>query len=99
MDLLFLKTERDIEDLEEAIVEAWKAEMEKDWSNFDLPEITAEEAFQAFNPGNVIMSAEAYDDPDMTAWLWDNVLKMNDVYAVYGEGFAIVYDSELIDAL
>ncbi|SDY29453.1 hypothetical protein [Eubacterium barkeri] len=88
-----------IEDLKGAIIDAWEKEMASEESDYDLPKISGEEAYTCFDPSDIVMSAEAYDDEDVSAWLWDTILDPEEIMAVYGEGWAIVYDEELINAL
>lgn len=88
-----------IEDLKGAIIDAWEEEMESEESDYDLPKISGEEAYTCFDPSDIVMSAEAYDDEDVNAWLWDTILDPEEIMAVCGDDWAVVYDEELINAL
>ena len=88
-----------IEDLKNVIIDAWEEEMESEESYYDLPRISGEEAYECFDPSDIVTSAEAYDDEDVNAWLWDTILESEEIMAVCGEGWAVVYDEELINAL
>lgn len=55
-----------------------------------------DEIFSSFSPKSIITSAGAYDDPDLTAWLWFKVLEPRGLGAVVTPDGAIVYDETLI---
>lgn len=88
-----------IEDLKNVIIDAWEEEMESEESDCDLPRINGEEAYACFDPSDIVTSADAYDNEDVNAWLWDTILDPEEIMAVRGDDWAVVYDEELINAL
>jgi len=67
-------------------------------SNLDyLKDYSPDQIIETFNPKNIVDDAEAYDNPEMLAWLWDNVLEPNDINAVITNDGAVVFDRDLIE--
>ena len=85
-----------IEDLKDVITNAWN----KSADNFTLPfgyeNIDAEDIFNAFNPEDIVMSADGWDNGDLLTWFCEFVAIANDIKAIITNDGAIVFDSELI---
>jgi len=96
----------DINELEDAIKSAWNASIAdedfgdiaySDWANI-IENISADEAFEQFNPDDIVNSAAAYDS-DWVCWLWERVLAPRGIMAVRTTDGAICFDESLIVAV
>jgi hypothetical protein len=56
-----------------------------------------EETVASFFPDNIVDSAEAYDNGDLNAWLWDQVCEPNGIDGFKTPDGAIVYEPSLIE--
>lgn len=62
-------------------------------------EITPEQFFEAFDPRDIVDSAEAYDNDFYVTWLWDNILEPNDIYTIITSDGAVTFDKDIINKL
>lgn len=92
-----------IEDLRDEIASKWDEQRED--GTFEgnmitqdyLLEITGEELFEAFNPEDIVDTAQAWDNDDMVQWFYDNVLQDGDTFkAVITRDGAVVFDASLL---
>lgn len=90
----------EISDILSQISDAWDEDLE----NGMLPcgcealGISGQEAADCFNPEDIVMSAEAWDNADMVMWFWSKIAEPADIKAVITSDGAIVFDEELIKA-
>ena len=94
-----------IETLRNKIISQWIADQE---DNFDscqrmMPEwegsIEAETLVSELNPINIVDQAWAWDNQIIVGWLWDRVLEPAGIDAVLTDDGAIVFESELVEAV
>lgn len=85
-----------IGELEDAIRNAWDDE-DKRPSGYE--QLDSDEILAAFNPSDIVNSAEGYDNEDFTSWLWENVLEPQGIMGIKTEDGAIVFDPAIIDDL
>lgn len=89
---------RPISEFQDKIAEAW----ERDKENGELPygleaehaDMSGEEVAAAFDPEDIVMSADAWDNEDMVMWAYENVF--DGVPGVKTSDGAIVFDQNLL---
>lgn len=89
---------RPISEFQDKIAEAW----ERDKENGELPygleaehaDMSGEEVAAAFDPEDIVMSADAWDNEDMVMWAYENVF--DGVPGVKTSDGAIVFDENLL---
>lgn len=89
---------RPISEFQDQIAEAW----ERDKENGALPygleaehaDMSGEEVAAAFDPEDIVMSADAWDNEDMVMWAYENVF--DGVPGVKTSDGAIVFDENLL---
>lgn len=89
---------RPISEFQDKIAEAW----ERDKENGELPygleaehaDMSGEEVAAAFDPEDIVMSADAWDNEDMVMWAYENVF--DGVPGVKTRDGAIVFDQNLL---
>lgn len=58
-----------------------------------------EELANLFNPSDIVMSAEAWDDDEMTMWFWANIAEPSEIYGFKTNDGAIVFDENMIERI
>lgn len=79
-----------IYDLENAIKDAWNEDPCSEYAH-----LSADEAFAAFCPEEIVNSAEAYDC-ELVCWLWNAVLAPARIMAIRTDNGAVCFDESLI---
>lgn len=85
-----------IESLHDIIVEKWNQQKEMDRIPSEYEDFEAEDIFNCFNPEDIVMSADAWDDGFLTTWISEYILSEREIKAVTTNDGAIVFDSTLI---
>ena len=57
--------------------------------------LAAEDVFTAFNPADIVNSADGWDSA-LVGWFWEFVAEPNNIMAITTQDGAIVFDSSLI---
>lgn len=91
----------DINQLKNKITKTWNYDRKNGFTgdfgngliNNDYNNIPGEEIFKSFNPDNIVDSADAYDG-DLHQWLWDRILKPNNIDAIRTKDGAIVFNND-----
>lgn len=86
----------DIRDLKDLFDAEWNLSAENGLLPQGYEEMGAEEIFGAFNPDDIVMSAQAWDDPELSTWFCENIAIGNDIKAVITNDGCIVFDEDLI---
>lgn len=85
-----------IGDLADAIALAWSDEDERPYG---FGHIEVGDVLAAFDPADIVNSAEAYDAPKMVQWLWDRVLEAREILGLKTQDGAIVFDPSIVDQI
>lgn len=85
-----------IEDLKDAIISAWDDDAEIGLLPNGYDDVSAEDAYNCFNPDDIVMSAGAWDDGDVLTWFWERIAEPMGISAVITSDGAIVFDTDLI---
>ncbi|HNX63311.1 MAG TPA: hypothetical protein PKN45_11770 [Candidatus Limiplasma sp.] len=90
-----------ITDLSDAIRDAWAEDLENGFGAYIsdkqyLSTLDVEDVISCYNPSDICDSAQAYDDGDMTVWLWERILEPRGIVAVSTDDGAVVFDPALI---
>ena len=59
-------------------------------------DVDDDEFADLFDPEDIVISADAYDNEDLVAWLWENVLEPRDIVGIETYDGAIVFDPDII---
>lgn len=93
----------DVQDIMPKILDAWHDMEETDpdmleyfFGYWDVEGLSDDEITAAFDPEDIVQSAEAYDDERAVAWLWEFVLEPNNIGGIKTNDGAIVLDRNLI---
>lgn len=62
----------------------------------DYDALDDDEFFAMFDPQDIVMSADAYDNDELTAWLYQKVLEPKGIPGIKTEDGAIVYDNSIM---
>lgn len=57
---------------------------------------SADDIARSFNPDDIVMSADAWDNGDLTQWFYENIAEPNDIYGFKTNDGAIVFDENMI---
>lgn len=87
-----------IESIKDIIINKWEESNSFGLIPYHLESLTGEEAYTFFNPDDIVMSAEAWDDGEALEWFCDNIAIPMDIKSVITNDGAIVFDSDLIKA-
>lgn len=85
-----------IESLKDLIVKKWDEAIENGMEPIGYENLTGEEVYQEFDPSDIVMSAQAWDNGELLTWFYENVALENDITAVTTKDGAIVFDENLI---
>lgn len=85
-----------IESLKDIIVKKWDETIENGMEPIGYENLTGEEVYQEFDPSDIVMSAQAWDNGELLTWFYENVALENDITAVTTKDGAIVFDENLI---
>ena len=58
--------------------------------------LTYRDIAEEYNPSDIVMSAGAWDDDDMTMWVYFRVLEPNGIKGIYTDDGAVVFDPSII---
>lgn len=88
-----------IDDFKDAIARAWNEDLESGQLPPSIESLsdnfTAEEISETFDPKNIVDSAGAWDDPDLTTWAFDRGI-FDDVPGVKTSDGSVVWDRSVI---
>ena len=85
----------DIKTLKDQIIEARHNTELPDY----LSDLSDDEFAEMFDPDDIVDSAEAWDNDDLTPWFYENVAEPNDIGGIKTKDGAIVFNEELIEKL
>lgn len=85
-----------IEDLKDTIISAWGEDAEMGLLPIGYGDVSAEDAYNCFNPDDIVMSAGAWDDGDALVWFWERIAEPMGISAITTSDGAIVFDESLI---
>ena len=83
----------------------WAGDVADDFNNCNTfmddyeKSMAADDVAAGFNPSDIVDSAGCWDNPALTAWLWDRVLEPMGVVAVLTDDGAVVFDEDLISKI
>lgn len=96
----FSVDERDltnISDLREDIIRArHETDDNRPWELEDYEGVSDEEFADLFDPASIVDSAGAYDDEDLTGWLWENVIEPKEIAGIKTNDGAIAFQKDII---
>lgn len=92
---------RDISDFYDEIAEKISEQYENGTLPLEIDRIiengtSADDIAHSFNPDDIVMSADAWDNGDLTQWFYENIAEPNDVYGFKTNDGAIVFDENMI---
>ena len=92
---------RDISDFYDEIAEKISEQYENGTLPLEIDSIiesgtSADDIARSFNPDDIVMSADAWDNGDLTQWFYENIAEPNDVYGFKTNDGAIVFDENMI---
>jgi hypothetical protein len=61
-----------------------------------IDNVTGEQAFESFNPDDIVDSAQGYDT-DWVCWLWELILEPAGIMAVRTQNGVVCFDENLIE--
>lgn len=86
-----------ISEIRDSIIEArHNTDENAPWELEDFVDVDDDEFADLFDPEDIVVSADAYDNEDLVAWLWENVLEPRDIVGIETYDGAIVFDPDLI---
>lgn len=88
-----------IKDLEDAFKQKWSEAQDLGFTRIgddSITELSPSQAFELFNPTDIVDSAGAWDNGDLLEWFYENVAEPNNIGAVLTDDGAIVFDENLI---
>lgn len=86
-----------ISEIRDSIIEArHNTDENAPWELEDFADVDDDEFADLFDPEDIVISADAYDNEDLVAWLWENVLEPRDIVGIETYDGAIVFDPDLI---
>lgn len=86
-----------ISEIRDSIIEArHNTDENAPWELEDFADVDDDEFADLFDPEYIVISADAYDNEDLVAWLWENVLEPRDIVGIETYDGAIVFDPDLI---
>ena len=92
---------RPISEFQDKIAEAWERDKENEALPYELKfynsDMSGEEVAAAFDPEDIVMSADAWDNEDMVMWAYEKVF--DGVPGVKTRDGAIVFDENLLHRL
>lgn len=92
---------RPISEFQDQIAEAWERDKENGMLPYELKkyhaDMSGEEVAAAFDPEDIVMSADAWDNEDMVMWAYEKVF--DGVPGVKTRDGAIVFDENLLHRL
>ncbi len=90
-----------ISDLRDDIINQWNEDVEDGtaynytFTNDELS-LSGEDIVERFDPKDIVDTAEAFDHPEFTQWLWDRVLEPRGIVGVKTKDGGIVFDPSII---
>lgn len=92
----------DIGDLREEIIEKLKEQYEDGVLPNDIQQAmdwgaSAEEIADEFDPSDIVISAQGWDNGDFMMWFYDNIAEPNGIYGIKTSDGAIVFDEDMIE--
>ena len=88
-----------IEDIKDKIINAWNECLKDGFDIFNddyFENLDAETIYNMFNPSDIVMSAEGWDNAFTVTWFWEYVAEPNNINAIITQDGAIVFDEDLI---
>lgn len=87
----------DFHDIKDKIIEARRNTDKKlPWVLEDYTDLSDEEFAELFNPEDIVDSADAWDNEDLTQWFWENVGEPNEIPGIKTQDGAIAFDPGII---
>ena len=87
----------DISDIMQEIIDARHSSDEKTpWVLEDYENVNDDEFAALFDPADIVDSAAAYDNEELTSWLWDNVLEPNNIIGIKTSDGAVAFSPDII---
>ncbi len=92
----------DIGDLREEIIEKLTEQYEEGVLPNDIQQAmdwgaSAEEIADEFDPSDIVISAQGWDNGDFMMWFYDNIAEPNGIYGIKTSDGAIVFDEDMIE--
>ena len=92
---------RDISDFYDEIAQKITEQYENGTLPLEIDSIieggtSADDIARSFNPDDIVMSADAWDNGDLTQWFYENIAEPNDIYGFKTNDGAIVFDENMI---
>ena len=90
-----------ISDLRDVIINQWNEDVEDGTAyNYTFTDdelsLSGEDIVEGFDPKDIVDTAEAFDHPEFTQWLWDRVLEPRGIVGVKTKDGGIVFDPSII---